>query len=91
MRGRLRCTPRPPTSRLARSVNADLAAEVARALIAERERCTWVAHSWTVPWRIKARFPGMTEAQLALMLALASAIAEDLASGRSSSPEEATL
>jgi hypothetical protein len=69
----------------------DVAPEVAQALIAERERCTWVAHSWTAPWRVKARFPGVTEPQLALMLALASAIAEDLASGRSSSPEEATL
>jgi hypothetical protein len=58
---------------------------------AERERCTWVAHSWTVPSRVRARFPGVTEPQLRLMLALASAIASDLASGRSSSPGEATL
>jgi hypothetical protein len=68
-----------------------VAREVAQALIAERERCTWVVHSWTVPARIKARFPGMTDVQLRLMLTLVSAIAADLASGRSSTPEEATL
>lgn len=60
-------------------------------VIAERERCTWVAHSWTVPARVRAHFPGVTEPQLRLMLAMASAIAADLASGRSSTPAEATL
>jgi hypothetical protein len=70
---------------------SDLTAQATSAFLDERERCTWVAHSWTLPGRLYARFPGLVDHELRMLQSLASAIAEDLASGRSSSPQEATL